>query len=285
MTTKPHEPLARMSSGQTSKSTYTQGHSASVVASHTSRTVENSASFLLPHLKPHYKIVDLGCGPGTITRGFCSFVPQGSVTGIDSADSVIEQARSQAPQTEYPNLNFRVGDITQRLPCDDNSVDVVYTHMTLLHVPSPVQVVEEARRVLKPGGMLAMREADHAEWEPSTPALDKYNNLLFEAARSTGAQGAGAGRRLHVWALQAGFERSKMSIGGGATVYTAPDESKWWADVHVGRLEGEVGKMWLENKLVDSQKDVDDMKAALRTWKESDNAWYGGLQGEVICWK
>ncbi|KAK4942575.1 hypothetical protein LTR10_017704 [Elasticomyces elasticus] len=274
-----------MSSGQAPKTTYTQGHSDSVVASHTSRTVESSASFLLPHLEPHFTIVDLGCGPGTITRGFCSFVPQGFVTGIDSADSVIDQARSHAPQSEYPNLDFRVGDITERLPYDDNSVDVVYTHMTLLHVPSPVQVIEEARRILKPGGMLAMREADHAEWEPSTPALQQYNKLLFDFARLTGAQGAGAGRRLHLWASQAGFERSKMSIGAGTTVYTAPDESKWWADVHIGRLEGEIGEKWLENKLVDSHEDIENMKAALKTWKESDNAWYGGLQGEVISWK
>lgn len=204
---------------------------------------------------------------------------------MDSAGSVIDQARSQAPETEYPNLNFRVGDITEPLPYDDNSVDVVYTHMTLLHVPSPVRVIEEARRILKPGGLLAMREADHAEWEPSTPALEEFNKCLFGSARLTGAQGAGAGRRLHLWALQAGFERSKMAIGGGATVYTAPNESKWWADVHIGRLEGEIGEIWLKNKLVDSQEDIDNMKAALRIWKESDNAWYGGLQGEVICWK
>ncbi|KAK5198269.1 hypothetical protein LTR92_002514 [Exophiala xenobiotica] len=292
--------------------TYSQGHSASVVASHVSRTVENSASFLTPHLKPSFTIVDLGCGPGTITRGFCPFVPDGRVIGIDSSPAVIEQARSLAtsgpsgdsdsdlgPQgtsssSQYPhpyaNLSFRVGDITATpLPFADDSVDVVYTHQTLIHIPlpGPVSVIREIHRILKPGsGILAMREADHAAMHPSTPALEQYWSGVFASARAMGAQGEGTGRRLHLWAQEAGFERSKMQVGAGATVYTAPEEAKWWAGVHVGRLEGEVGDKWLRDlKIVRSQQEIEDMKVALRVWGESPDAWYSVMQGEVLCWK
>ncbi|KAL6252872.1 hypothetical protein RBB50_000591 [Rhinocladiella similis] len=268
-----------------SKPKYAQGHSASVVASHISRSVENSAAFLTPHLKPESIIVDLGCGPGTITHGFCSFVPSGQVIGLDSSDAIIEQARSLNPESKYPNLSFRVADITDRLPFDDASVDVVYTHQALLHIPSPVRVIREAFRILRPGGMLAMREADHVSIGPKSPLVEQYWRYVFSTIREMGALGDGCGRRLHLWAQEAGFERAKMQVGAGATVYTAPEESKWWAGLHVGRLEGEIGEKWLRNKTVQSQEDIEDIKDALKTWGDHHEAWYGLMQGEVICWR
>ncbi|KAJ9493364.1 hypothetical protein H2202_011167 [Exophiala xenobiotica] len=77
-----------------------------------------------------------------------------------------------------------------------------------------------------------------------------------------------------------------MQAGVGATGYTAPEETKWWAGVHVGRLEGEIGDKWLKDlKIVQSQQEIEDMKAALRVWGESSEAWYSVMQGEVLCWK
>ena len=268
-----------------SKSTYTQGHSAAVVASHASRTVENSAAFLLPHLKPHFTILDLGCGPGTITRGFCAHVPQGRVIGIDAGEAVIAQARSLASGSAYPNLFFQVGDITTRLPFEDGSVDVVYTSQTLFHVPYAVRVMKEAFRVLKAGGMLAMRESDTMIWHPSNPGIDQYQSLMVKIVPS-GAQGFGTGRRLHIWAQEAGFERAKMQVGSGTFSYSAPEQSRWWAGTHIDRLRGEVGKKWLEEfKIVSEQAQIDQMIDGLRTWAESPDAWFAALQGEVICWK
>jgi ubiquinone/menaquinone biosynthesis C-methylase UbiE len=276
---------ANEASSKSAPSGYTQGHSAAVVASHASRTVENSAAFLLPHVKPTSTILDLGCGPGTITRGFCRFVPEGSVVGIDAGESVIETARTSAPKAEYPNLSFQVGDITKRLPFEDGSVDIVYTSQTLLHIPSPVQVMREAYRILKPGGMLAMRETDTVTWHPSSPQTEAYREALSKAI-PPGAQGMGAGRRLHVWAKEAGFEPSRMQVGTGGMCYAAPDLAKWWANVHIERLQGDVGKKWLEQlKLVRDQDEIDGMIAGLKAWGDSEEAWYAALQGEVICWK
>ncbi|KIY02327.1 uncharacterized protein Z520_02465 [Fonsecaea multimorphosa CBS 102226] len=277
------QPLSQSSTS--TSTTYTQGHSAAVVASHASRTVENSAAFLLPHLQPHFTVVDLGCGPGTITRGFCSYVPRGQVIGIDAAEEVIEVARSSSPENEYPNLSFRVGDITARLPWDDNSVDVVYTSQVLYHIPHPVRVIREALRILKPGGLLAMRETDSLIFHPANPGTELFRQTMAKAV-SPGAQGIGSGRRIHLWAQEAGFDRSKMQVRAGATCHPAPDESKWWANIHVERLKGEIGRKWLhELKLVKSQDEIDDMIKGLEEWGDSPEAWYVALQGEVICWK
>ncbi|OCT50102.1 putative methyltransferase [Cladophialophora carrionii] len=281
MSSKPSEAVLQASAS----CGYTQGHSAAVIASHASRTVHNSAAFLLPHLKPDFTVLDLGCGPGTITRGFCSYVPQGKVIGIDAAESVIEQALSSAPTAKYPNLSFQVGDITARLPFNDGSVDVVYTSQTILHLPAPVAVMKEAHRVLKPGGMLAMRETDSMVWHPSSAGTEAYCVALGKAV-PPGAQGSGTGRRLHVWAKEAGFSAAKMQVGTGGMCYAAPDLSRWWADVHVQRLRGEVGKKWLEDlKLVRDQNGIDEMVAGLKAWGDNEQAWYAAFQGEVICWK
>ena len=67
------------------KTNYTQGYSKATLTSHTSRTVESDASFLIPYIKPTDTILDVGCGPGTITIGLAALAHKGSVTGIDGA--------------------------------------------------------------------------------------------------------------------------------------------------------------------------------------------------------
>jgi SAM-dependent methyltransferase len=278
-----------VSNSSANTSGYIQGHSAAVVASHASRTVHNSAAFLLPHIKPDFTILDLGCGPGTITRGFCAYVPQGRVIGIDAGEEVIAQAVSSistSTSTTPPNnVSFQVGDITTRLPFADGSIDVVYTSQTLYHIPTPVPVMKEALRVLKPGGMLAMRETDTLIWHPRRASTDAYCAAVGKAV-PPGAQGVGTGRRLHAWAREAGFAPARMLVGTGGTCYAAPELARWWADLHVQRLRGEVGKRWLDElHLVRDQAELDELVAGLDAWGDDEQAWYAALQGEVICWK
>ncbi|KAK4999208.1 hypothetical protein LTR66_001715 [Elasticomyces elasticus] len=85
--------------------------------------------------------------------------------------------------------------------------------------------------------------------------------------------------------MQAGFDRSQMLIGAGATVYTEPDETRWRADVHVGGLEGEIGERWIRDKDVKSQEEIENLKTALTVCGERDQAWYTTWSGEAICWK
>lgn len=75
---------------------YTHGHHESVLRSHTWRTAANSAGYLLDALRPHMRILDIGCGPGTITADLAALVPDGQVTGLEYAPEVLEQARATA---------------------------------------------------------------------------------------------------------------------------------------------------------------------------------------------
>src|ERR1700743_3427512 len=100
---------------------YTHGHHASVLRSHTWRTAENSAAFLLPHLAEDARVLDVGCGPGTITVGLADRVPRGRVTGIDPSAEVIAQAQEAAG--DRGNLDFATGDV-YALDYPDASFDV-----------------------------------------------------------------------------------------------------------------------------------------------------------------
>ena len=69
---------------------YALGHHESVLRSHRWRTAANSAAYLLPHLTPGARVLDVGCGPGTVTTDFARLVGRdGLVLGIDTSAEVI----------------------------------------------------------------------------------------------------------------------------------------------------------------------------------------------------
>jgi ubiquinone/menaquinone biosynthesis C-methylase UbiE len=107
---------------------YTHGHHESVLRSHRWRAAEDSAAYLLPHLAPDAKVLDVGCGPGTITADLADRVPQGHVVGIDAAQAVIGQARELAG--DRANVSFATGDV-YALGFPDGAFDVVHAHQVL----------------------------------------------------------------------------------------------------------------------------------------------------------
>lgn len=172
------------------KATYTHGHHASVVNSHARRTAQDSAAFLLPHLKPHHTILDIGCGPGTITADLAELVPEGKVTGVDAVEAVLERARAHvAGRSGITNCTFEVAD-ANALPYPDASFDVVFCHQVLQHVQDPVGILREMKRVAKPGGIVAAREADYKSfaWFPEPQGLDEWLDAYRKTARLCGGQ-------------------------------------------------------------------------------------------------
>ena len=135
--------------------TYTHGHHESVLRSHTWRTAENSAGYLLPHLRPGQSLLDVGCGPGTITADLALLVAPGEVVGLDAAPAVLDQARAHAAGlgSGAANLRFEVGDLFS-LAYADASFDVVHLHQVLQHLTDPVGALVSLRRVLAPDGVL-----------------------------------------------------------------------------------------------------------------------------------
>ncbi|RDW72895.1 hypothetical protein BP6252_06802 [Coleophoma cylindrospora] len=74
-------------------STYTQGYSNYTIASHQSRTTESNAAFLLPHIKKTDRILDVDCGPDTITMGLAKYASEGNSVGVKISPDVLQKAK------------------------------------------------------------------------------------------------------------------------------------------------------------------------------------------------
>src|SRR6185436_19717717 len=87
---------------------YTPGHSEAVTAFMARRSAESHAAFVLPHLRPDWRVLDLGCGPGTITTDLAARMPRGGVVGIDLNAGQIAHARELARARGIANVEFKV---------------------------------------------------------------------------------------------------------------------------------------------------------------------------------
>ena len=209
---------------------YTHGHHDSVLRSHRWRTAENSAAYLLGHLRPGLDLLDVGCGPGTITVDLAARVAPGRVVGLDPAADVIAQAAANAPST---NVEFCTGNV-YALDFGDESFDVVHAHQVLQHLTDPVAALREMCRVLRAGGTLAVRDSDYRQfaWAPADPRLDRWMELYQRVTRHNGAE-PDAGRYLLAWVRAAGFDDVRVST---STWTFADDESRaWWGSLWADR--------------------------------------------------
>src|SRR5246127_3088299 len=156
----------------TPQAVYTHGHHESVLRSHRRRTAADSAGYLLPHLRPGMLVLDVGCGPGTITVDLAARIAPGRVTAVEMTDAALDLARAEAQAREQSNIEFVTSDV-HALNFADDTFDVVHAHQVLQHVADPVQALRELRRVCVPDGIVAVRDADYAgfTWFPLLPTL------------------------------------------------------------------------------------------------------------------
>src|SRR5690242_20048337 len=168
--------------------TYTHGHHDSVLKSHRWRTAENSAGYLLPYLRSGLSLLDVGCGPGTITVDLGRRVAPGSVIGVDRERAVIAEATRLREAGNLGNVQFKPGDVYS-LEFDDQSFDVVHAHLVLQHLTDPVAALVEMRRVVRQGGIVAVRDSDYGGfvWAPTDPLLDRWMQLYHDVCRRNGA--------------------------------------------------------------------------------------------------
>ncbi|AUA10401.1 methyltransferase domain-containing protein [Streptomyces sp. SID8382] len=260
---------------------YTHGHHESVLRSHTWRTAANSAAYLTGHLRPHMRILDIGCGPGTITADLAELVPQGQVTGVDAEESVLERSRAVAEERGLANVSFAVADV-HALDHPDDSFCVVHAHQVLQHVGDPVGALREMRRVCAPGGIVAVRDSDYAAmtWHPSVPGLDGWLDLYRRVARANGGE-PDAGRRLRSWALEAGF--TDITSTATAWCYATEEERTWWSGLWADRtVASSYARLAVDGGHA-TEEELRSIAAAWRTWGGATDGWFAVLHGEILC--
>ena len=254
---------------------YTHGHHESVLRSHVWRTAENSAGHLLPHLQSGHDVLDVGCGPGTITRDLARIVAPGRVLGIDSSAEVIAQASAEG------GAEFAVGD-AYRLDLEDESFDVVHVHQVLHHLTDPVGALTELRRVLRRGGLLAVRETDYGGyfWAPVSAALERWMELYHLITERNGAD-ADAGRRLPSWVRQAEFEDVKVS--SSTWTFADPEERAWWGGSWADRVRLSSYASQAVEYGLSTAAELDDLAESWREWADTPDAMFVVAHVEVLA--
>ncbi|WP_351222787.1 methyltransferase domain-containing protein [Streptomyces sp. NPDC002133] len=260
---------------------YTHGHHESVLRSHRWRTAANSAAHLVPELRPGMTLLDVGCGPGTITADLAALVAPGQVTAVDAAAAVLDDARGAVRERGLDNVRFAVADV-HALEFPDDSFDVVHAHQVLQHVGDPVGALREMRRVCRPGGMVAVRDSDYGAfaWYPEAPALDGWLELYHRVARAGGGE-PDAGRRLYSWARRAGF--TDITATTTAWCFATPEERAWWSELWADRTTASVYAKLAVDGGHASAAELAAIADAWRAWGAEADAWFMVPHGELLC--
>lgn len=267
----------------TSEEHYTHGHHESVLRSHSWRNIDNSAGYLATSIEPGMSVLDIGCGPGTITVDFAQRVAPGHVVGIDSSADVVARAATDAAELDLANVEFRVGN-AYRLEFGDDTFDIVHAHQTLQHVADPVAVLREMQRVVRPGGLIAARDADYAAmfWYPEIPELDEWMALYQAVHRSNGGD-PDAGRSLRRWALAAGL--TDTSTSGSMWTHGTPDERAWWGGLWADRIiESAFAPQAVALGITD-EAGLRRIADGWRRWAAAEDGWFGVPHGEILARK
>ncbi|MDA0302165.1 MAG: methyltransferase domain-containing protein [Chloroflexi bacterium] len=251
---------------------YTHGHHASVVSRHALRTAEREAAYLLPRLHPGLRLLDVGCGPGTISSGLARAVAPGEVVGIDVSADVIDRARAHVAEAGATNARFETANVYD-LPYEAGSFDVAHAHQVMQHLADPEAALAEMRRVLRPGGLVAVRDADYATMSawPRAASIDRWLEVYHAVAARNGAD-PDAGRRLRSWVSAAGFV--DLEVTAVVELLADPADAADW------------GRSWAERALysnfrpqaieygVATAEEIEAIARGWREWAESPEAFF-----------
>lgn len=263
---------------------YSMGFGEEIIAHQMRHRAQTNAAYLLPYLKPGQRVLDFGCGPGAISMGLAEAVaPGGEMHGIDMEESQIESARAMAKEHGVANATFHVGDVTD-LPFADAFFDVAYCHNVLMHVPDTQAVLAEVKRVLKPGGIIASREAiiESSFMYPDFGVM-RESWLIYEDILETDDGHPQMGKELKFHFCEAGFTDIRMSAS--FELYSTP------ADIAMAYTRGT--KWFLSSDTIDkavmygaaTEELAHKMRAAYEKWKGHPGALLAIAYGEGLAWK
>lgn len=263
-----------------SREVYTHGHQPSVLRSHTWRTAANSCAYLLPHLREGQRLLDVGCGPGTISQDLARAVGGGEVVAEDLSEDVLEIAEASRREGGVANLSFRRGDV-YALDHPDAAFDVVHAHQLLQHLARPVEALRELARVAKPGGLVAVRDSDYGGmfWAPESPGLERWQEI-YHAVTARNRACADAGRHLLAWALEAGVGAATAS--SSSWTFADAESRQWWSGLWAERLVESSLAEQARSYGIATDAELREVALAFRRWGESPDGFFVCPHGELL---
>lgn len=256
---------------------YTPGYSSNAVNFMMQRSAQTHAVFFIPHLHRGMKLLDCGCGPGTITLGLAELISPGTVTGIDRELSQIQIARENAANQSISTAEFIQASIYD-LPFPDNSFDAVFSHALFEHLQEPVKALQEIYRVLKPGGKVGVRSPDWGKFSiaPLTPELNdaiEFYKFLHQQNGGNPYMDGNLGAKLR----ESGFR--DILVSTSSECYKSLSSIAEYLALRIEmspNLDGALEKGWTD------ERSIATMAGAWRRWSQHPDGFFNSLWCEAI---
>ena len=248
------------------------------------RTADKFSAYMMPHIKPHMHILDLGCGPGSITCDLAALVPEGSMTGLDVSPESIANASRLADERGLTNARFLVGDVANLHSVfgGGDKFDVIHANYVLMHVAHPISVLRSARSLLKSGGFIAIRDSARVTTFPEIPGMMAQRAAFETISRKRGAQMEG-GKENHVWMHEAGFPWEKIEFGADASQTAGKAKAGLVMGAKVTMKQAALEEGLLQEG-ADAEMEVNRWREGWEEWATLPEARFVTHDGWVIGW-
>ncbi len=157
-------------------------------------------------------VLDLGCGPGSLTQQLLALLPHSQIIGLELEQALLERAKQVVPAADAERVRFVQASVMET-GLADNSVDFAFARFVFQHLGDPIGAAREALRVLKPGGRLAIIEVDEGSFpvvfEPAIPQLEALRQKSIQAQAARGGNRS-IGKHLVRLLRAAGFEDVRL---------------------------------------------------------------------------
>jgi SAM-dependent methyltransferase len=232
------------------------------------------------------RLIDCGCGPGSITVDLAREVAPAEAIGIDLRDVALTQGRTLARERGITNVTFHAASVYQ-LPYADSSFDAAFACAVLQHLATPLTALKELRRVLKPGGVIGIADGSSTITfrYPTNPILQAWDRLrALEREYNTGRPYEALALRALL--REAGFARTRAS--GALSTEAGPpagslEETRRVAQNHVIRLRGVLGRLAVARGWA-TREELEQMAESLIAWGEAPDAFYARPGFTAIGW-
>ncbi len=191
----------------------------------------NQAFVEFLEVRPQARVLEVGSGLGHLAGEVADAAEGVRVVGVEKSREQLESAR------EHAHVEFVEGDALD-LDFEDAIFDLVYARYLLEHVSDPVRALSEMRRVVRPGGRVAVCENDISlsRVDPPCPAADEAWDRFQDLQERLGGD-ARIGRRLYRLFREASFENVELSVQPEIHWHGSPDFAAWIENL-IGNIDG-----------------------------------------------